>query len=147
MHTDAQLLALQQAFAAMEAATSIDEWVVADLAYHQSILQATGNPLLISLGGIVASALESLLTVNRAAGGQFNDGLLMHGKVLAAIERALVPTMRSCGCGHCWPTPLPAGARPPKSLHIQVSRGCRAKRKGGICPRVCSDLIIIQINR
>ncbi|MGE8446475.1 MAG: FadR/GntR family transcriptional regulator [Comamonas sp.] len=87
MHTDAQLLSLQQAFAAMEAAASIDEWVVADLAFHQSILQATGNPLLISLGGIVASALESLLTVNAQQAGQFNDGLLMHGKVLAAIER------------------------------------------------------------
>jgi len=85
--SEAQLVVLQQAFKAMADAACIDEWVVADLAFHQAILHATGNPLLISLGGIVASALESLLTVNAQEAGNFNDGLPMHGKVLAAIER------------------------------------------------------------
>jgi DNA-binding FadR family transcriptional regulator len=81
-----QLQVLRAAFAAMEAAVSIDQWVVADLRFHQAILQATNNPFLIALGDMVASALASLLQVNAQQARQFNEALPGHCKVFLAIE-------------------------------------------------------------
>ena len=87
LRSEEQMQTLQQAYDGMAAATNIQDWVQADLRFHQSILRASGNPLLVSLGGIVASALESLLTLNAQTAGGFNDGLPMHEKVLQAIRR------------------------------------------------------------
>ena len=84
--TDAQANVLREAFAAMEAADCIEQWVVADLQFHQAILQATNNPFLIALGGMVASALESLLEVNAQQARQFNEALPWHRKVWMAME-------------------------------------------------------------
>ena len=96
MRTEPQMVALQQAFYAMRDATNADQWVVADVAFHQTILRATGNPLLISLGGIIASVLETLIVVNTQEATGFNDGLPLHGKVLQAIER------QSAEDAHLW---------------------------------------------
>ena len=85
--TTAQLAAMQQAFRAMSEAADLQAWVRADMAFHDAILQATNNPLLISLGAVVGSALESLLVVNAREAGNFNEALPLHGKVLRAIER------------------------------------------------------------
>ena len=83
---EVHLQELRAAFAAMEAAVSIEQWVVADLRFHQAILQATQNPFLIALGGMVASALESLLEVNAQQAREFNEALPWHRKVFLAIE-------------------------------------------------------------
>ena len=83
--TPAQQVALAQAFQKMEAATCIDEWVAADLHFHQTILQATNNPFLVALGGMVGSALEALLAVNAQQARAFNEALPGHRKVWAAI--------------------------------------------------------------
>ena len=84
-HTAAQAKELAAAYAQMEAATHIEAWVPADLRFHQAILQATNNPFLISLGGMIATALEGLLVVNAEQARQFNDALPAHRKVLQAI--------------------------------------------------------------
>ena len=84
-HTQAQAQALMQAFEKMEAATCIEEWVPADLVFHQAILQATNNPFLVSLGGMISTALESLLVANAEHARQFNEALPMHRKVMQAI--------------------------------------------------------------
>ena len=81
-----QLQGLRAAFLAMESAVSIEQWVVADLRFHQAILQATNNPFLIALGDMVASALASLLQVNAQHARQFNEALPGHRKVFLAIE-------------------------------------------------------------
>ncbi|MBQ0131829.1 MAG: FadR family transcriptional regulator [Comamonas sp.] len=80
-----QLAVIAQAFQDMEAATCIEEWVKADLHFHQTILQATNNPFLIALGGMVGSALEALLAVNAQQARAFNEALPGHRKVWRAI--------------------------------------------------------------
>ncbi|MGE8397426.1 MAG: FadR/GntR family transcriptional regulator, partial [Comamonas sp.] len=84
--TDAQADVLSRAFAAMESAVNIEQWVVADLQFHQAILQGTNNPFLIALGGMVASALESLLEVNAQQAREFNEALASHRKVFVALQ-------------------------------------------------------------
>jgi len=81
-----QLAALERAFQAMEAAKDVGEWVVADLAFHSAILQATNNPLLVPLVAIIGSALESLLGISARKAGGFNDALPDHRKVLDAVR-------------------------------------------------------------
>lgn len=85
-HTAAQLLVIEQAYADMAAAVQIEQWVLADLRFHQSILQATNNPFLVSLGGMIGSALEVLLVVNARQARHFNEALPWHWKVLAGIR-------------------------------------------------------------
>lgn len=87
VHTPELLQVLQVAYQAMESAKDIHAWVAADLRFHQAILSATGNPFLISLGGMVASALGALLEVNAQQAREFNEALPWHRKVLVAIEQ------------------------------------------------------------
>lgn len=84
--TALQMEAMLQAFQAMEAASCIEEWVTADLRFHQAILQATNNPFVMALAGLVGSALEALLAVNAQQARAFNEALAVHRKVWLAIE-------------------------------------------------------------
>lgn len=83
--TAAQMQAMEQAFEAMQAACCIEEWVAADWRFHQAILQATNNPFVVALGGMVGSALEALLAVNAQQARAFNEALPGHRKVWQAI--------------------------------------------------------------
>ncbi|HMC15417.1 MAG TPA: FadR/GntR family transcriptional regulator [Albitalea sp.] len=85
--TQAQLRKIEDAFAAMAAAPDIDAWVGADLEFHIAILDATDNPLLLPLGAMIGSALETLLGMSARRAGNFKVGLPEHGKVLEAIRR------------------------------------------------------------
>ena len=82
----AQLAELEAAFAAMENAADVNQWVEADLAFHSAVLQATNNPVLVPLVAIIGSALESLLGISARKAGGFNDALPDHRKVLDAIR-------------------------------------------------------------
>jgi len=84
--TEPQAQELASALAQMEAATCIEEWVSADLRFHHAILQGTNNPFLISLGGMIAAALENLLVANAEQARQFNEALPTHRKVQQAIQ-------------------------------------------------------------
>lgn len=84
--SDAQLQAIEVAYAAMEAAQDIGEWVQADLAFHTAVLQATNNPLLVPLAAIIGSAMESLLGVTARNAEDFKRALPEHLKVLDAIR-------------------------------------------------------------
>jgi DNA-binding FadR family transcriptional regulator len=81
-----QLADMEQAFKAMEDARNVSEWVAADLSFHNAVLQATNNPLLVPLVAITSSALESLLSITARQAGGFNDALPDHRKVLDAIR-------------------------------------------------------------
>ncbi|HEV7915248.1 MAG TPA: FadR/GntR family transcriptional regulator [Albitalea sp.] len=84
--TQAQLRQIEDAFAAMAAATDIDEWVGADLQFHSAILAATNNPLLRPLAAMIGSALESLLGLSARKAGNFRIALPDHERVLDAIR-------------------------------------------------------------
>lgn len=82
----AQLEALELAFQSMASAADVNAWVLADLAFHSAVLQATNNPLLVPLAAIIGSALESLLGITARQAGDFKDALPDHRKVLDAIR-------------------------------------------------------------
>lgn len=81
-----QLEAIAVALRAMESATSIAEWVQADLEFHTAVLKATNNPLLMPLAAIIGSALESLLGVTARTSDNFKQALPDHQKVFDAIR-------------------------------------------------------------
>jgi len=81
-----QLQAIDAALRSMETATSIAQWVQADLAFHTAVLKATNNPLLMPLAAIIGSALESLLGVTARTSDNFKQALPDHQKVFDAIR-------------------------------------------------------------
>lgn len=85
--TTAQLARIDTAYHQMEASRSSDEWAVADLAFHDAVLQATGNELMISLFSVVESALGMFFVLSAQTAGDFKYSLPHHQKVLEAIRR------------------------------------------------------------
>lgn len=81
-----QLQAIEAALRSMETASSIAQWVQADLAFHTAVLKATNNPLLMPLAAIIGSALESLLGVTARTSDNFKQALPDHQKVFDAIR-------------------------------------------------------------
>ncbi len=84
--TGPQLAAIGSALGEMRNASTIAQWVEADLAFHTAVLRATNNPLLMPLAAIIGSALESLLGVTARSAVDFKRGLPDHQKVFEAIE-------------------------------------------------------------
>lgn len=85
--TAAELSRIDTAYHQMEASRSSDEWAVADLAFHDAVLQATGNELMISLFSVVESALGMFFVLSAQTAGDFKYSLPHHQKVLEAIRR------------------------------------------------------------
>jgi DNA-binding FadR family transcriptional regulator len=78
---------LQNAYLAMEAAQNIDEWTDADLAFHDAVLKATNNELMISLFSVVESALATYFALSARKSSDFKYSLPYHRKVFEAIQR------------------------------------------------------------
>lgn len=85
--TARQLRALNEAYAAMKAARDIAGWTVADLAFHEAILEATGNPFMQPLGSLIRAALDTLLFHSAKTSANPFDSLREHEAVLEAIRR------------------------------------------------------------
>jgi len=81
-----QLESIAQALRSMETASTIAQWVQADLEFHTAVLKATNNPLLMPLAAIIGSALESLLGVTARTSDNFKQALPDHQKVFDAIR-------------------------------------------------------------
>lgn len=89
-----QLARIQSAYQAMSDAATLDEWSVADLKFHEAMLQATNNELMVSLFAVVESALGAYFTLSARTAGDFKYSLPQHGKVAAAIERGQAEAAR-----------------------------------------------------
>jgi DNA-binding FadR family transcriptional regulator len=85
--TAAQLTRIDTAYHQMEASRNSEEWAVADLAFHDAVLQATGNELMVSLFSVVESALGMFFVLSAQTAGDFKYSLPHHQKVLEAIRR------------------------------------------------------------
>lgn len=89
--SDADLALIDAAFARMKKARTLSDWVAADLSFHQALLQATGNALLVPLVALIGSALESVLVLGAAQAHKvahdFKVALPEHGRVLEAVRR------------------------------------------------------------
>ncbi len=82
-----QLEQLENAFAAMQAAQDLDAWAEADLDFHEAVLTATNNELLVSLFSVIATALGTFFVLSARNAQDFKYSLPHHGKVLEAIRR------------------------------------------------------------
>ncbi len=85
--TAEQLSSIELAYRDMEAAANLDAWTAADLAFHEAMLQATGNELMISLFSVVESALGMFFVLSARTAGDFKYSLPHHLKVLEAVRR------------------------------------------------------------
>jgi len=85
--TAEQLARIEAAYEAMAAAPDMDAWAEADLAYHEAVLHATHNELMISLFAVVETALGSYFQLSASIAGNFKYSLPHHKKVLDAIRR------------------------------------------------------------
>lgn len=83
----AQLARIETAYRAMEAARSSDEWAQADLQFHEAVLIATNNELMISLFSVVETALGSFFVLSARKSGDFKYSLPYHRQVFEAIRR------------------------------------------------------------
>ena len=85
--TPAQLVVIDEAFKAMAEAQTLDEWIAADLRFHDAVLHATCNRLLQSLFSVVETALGAFFTLSARNASNFKYSLPHHQKVLDAIRR------------------------------------------------------------
>lgn len=85
--TAPQLAAIEEAYNAMDAAQTLDEWSHADLLFHDAVLHATGNELMQSLFSVIETALGTFFTLSARNAGNFKYSLPYHQKVLEAIRR------------------------------------------------------------
>jgi DNA-binding FadR family transcriptional regulator len=85
--TAEQLARIEAAYAAMAAATDLDEWTEADLAFHEAMLHATNNELLVSLFSVIETALATYFVLSARTAANFKYSLPHHKKVLDAIRR------------------------------------------------------------
>src|SRR5699024_6070136 len=84
--TEAQLSEMEHAYQQMQATDNPDEWAKADLRFHQSMLNATGNELMVSLFSVVENALGMFFVLSAKKAGNFNYSLPHHLQVLEAIR-------------------------------------------------------------
>jgi len=85
--TAPQLAKIDAAYRQMEASKDAGEWAVADLAFHNAVLQATGNEMMSSLFSVIESVLGVFFVLSAQTAGEFKYSLPHHHKVLEAIRR------------------------------------------------------------
>lgn len=83
----AQLAVIEAAYNAMAAAETLDAWSQADLAFHDAVLQATGNELMHSLFSVIETAMGTFFTLSARNASNFRYSLPYHQKVFEAIKR------------------------------------------------------------
>ena len=82
-----QLARIEAAYEAMAAATDLDAWSEADLAFHEAVLRATHNELMTSLFSVIETALGGYFQLSASIAGNYSYSLPHHKKVLDAIRR------------------------------------------------------------
>lgn len=84
---DADLERMRRALAGMAAAGSLGEWIGPDLGFHQAILAASRNELLISLGLLLEPALTRSFAIANVRPENRAGSVPLHRAVHDAIER------------------------------------------------------------
>ena len=69
-----------------EGSTSIEDFVVADALFHRAILRAANNDLLLSMEGVIFSALLSSIRLTNRDPRENATSIPFHRKVLEAIQ-------------------------------------------------------------
>jgi len=85
--TAPQLVVIEEALNAMDAAQTLEEWSKADLEFHDAVLHATGNELMQSLFSVIETSLGTFFTLSARNATNFKYSLPYHQKVFEAIKR------------------------------------------------------------
>jgi DNA-binding FadR family transcriptional regulator len=88
--TPEQLEDMRKALLAMYACESNRQgFTKADLAFHQAILEASGNPFLQSIGSVIGAALATSFTISSpvSSDDRFKEVMRQHQAVFDAIEQ------------------------------------------------------------
>lgn len=86
--SDEAISHIERAMEQMEArATSNDEYVAADAAFHRAIVRAAGNEFLMALEGVIFSALLSSIRLTNTDPQQNEDSIPFHRDVCSAIVK------------------------------------------------------------
>jgi DNA-binding FadR family transcriptional regulator len=92
--TTEQVERMHQALVAMyRCEKSRQGFTKADLAFHQAILEASGNPFLQSIGSVIGAALATSFTISSpvSSDDQFKLVMAQHQAVFDAIEKRHAP--------------------------------------------------------
>lgn len=84
--TDAQLRAIEAAYAGMEAAANVEELLEPDLAFHRHIAEATNNDLLAYIGNMLSLALRKSIVLSSGRPHVHALSLSRHEAILAALR-------------------------------------------------------------
>ncbi|MCV2369611.1 FadR/GntR family transcriptional regulator [Roseateles oligotrophus] len=84
--TEAQLQAIGAAYAGMEAATTTEELLEPDLAFHRRIAEATGNDLLAYIGNMLSLALRESIILSSQMPNTHALSLPRHKAILTALR-------------------------------------------------------------
>ncbi|UPG84605.1 FadR family transcriptional regulator [Luteibacter aegosomatis] len=85
--TPKQLEDLKAAYEAMAASEDLDAWAEADLAFHESLLRATNNELMVSLFSVIETALGTFFLLSARNSENFKLALPHHEKVYEAVKK------------------------------------------------------------
>jgi len=85
--TDAQLADLKAAYEAMAASEDLDAWAEADLAFHEALLRATNNELMVSLFSVIETALGTFFLLSASNSDNFKAALPHHERVYEAVRK------------------------------------------------------------
>ncbi|HVY24403.1 MAG TPA: FadR/GntR family transcriptional regulator [Steroidobacteraceae bacterium] len=89
-----QLEDIERAYHAMAQSKDVDEYAIADLHFHQAVLRATDNALLVPLSHVIATALETFFLMAARKSKEFNYSLPQHLAVVKAIQARKAETAR-----------------------------------------------------
>lgn len=85
--SDEQLGQLEQALQRMADAEDREAWTLADVDFHEALLNATDNELLVSLFSVIETAMSSYFALSAQSTKDFKYSLPHHQKVYEAIRR------------------------------------------------------------
>lgn len=85
-HTPQTLAKLKSALEEMQGARSQEEWLAADLSFHEALLCCSGNVLMSPLFNAVESWFEATLKLLAQRAEHYNLSLPQHEAVYAAVE-------------------------------------------------------------
>ncbi|MFD2264076.1 FadR/GntR family transcriptional regulator [Lacibacterium aquatile] len=84
-HRPEQAVELVEAYRAMDASQTHQDWSAADLRFHQAMLSATGNELVGALGTLIETALITSFDYSARHARKPKESLILHRDVLDAI--------------------------------------------------------------
>jgi len=84
--SESQLQSIEAAFAGMAAATTTEELLEPDLAFHRRIAEATGNDLLAYIGNMLSLALRESIILSSQLPNTHALSLPRHKAILTALQ-------------------------------------------------------------